>query len=144
MADTTLSTILARFDAVLAAAPLRLKVAKDGFSHDRQPNTLLDGAYYVEDGGLVSSRPCGNYRAARIDRLVVYVAAKLKFDPTTAKRDMESTLLSVERYLKADGLSQSYHVEITGGRRVTRPKGGEFLIGSLPLTVDYDVNESTT
>lgn len=144
MADQTLAGIMARWRAVLEASPLSLKPTRDAFSHDRQPNTLLDGAYYLEDGGMTSSRPVGNSKAVRIDRIVLYVAAKLNFAPETAKEAMETTLLSAERYIKADGPSHSYHAEIVPGRRVTRPKGGDFLIGSLPLTVDYDVNEATS
>lgn len=144
MADTTLKAIIDRFEAVLEATPLFLKPTKDAFSHDRQPNTLLDNSYYLEDGGLVSSRPVGNYKAVRVDRLVVFVALKLNFQAQTQKETMTTTLLTIERYLKADGPANSYHAEIGGGRRVTRPKGKDILIGSLALTVDYDVNESTS
>lgn len=144
MADTTLAAILARFAAVLEASPLSLTATKDAFSHDRQANTLLTNSYYLEDGGMLSSRPMGNYRAARIDRVVIYVAAKLNFDAEAVKRTMETTLLSAERYIKADGPGHDYHAEIASGRRVTRPKSGDFLIGSIPLTVDYDINESTS
>ena len=144
MADQTLAAIHARFRAVLEAEPLNLTATKDAFSHDRQPNALLDGAYYLEDGGLQSNRSMTNYKAVRIDRIVVWVAAKLKFDAAAAQAAMHATLLTAERYIKADGPAHSYHVEVVPGRRMTRPKGGDFLIGSMPLTVDYDVNESTT
>lgn len=143
MADQTLAAIFARFRTVLEASPLSLKATKDAFSHDRQPNSLLHGSYYLADGGLVSSRPVGNYKAVRIDRVVIYIAASLKFAGETAKETMETTLLTAERYIKADGHAQSYHAEIASGRRISRPKGGDFLIASLPITVDYDVNEST-
>lgn len=144
MADTTLAAIYARVRAVLEAAPLNLKPTKDAFSHDRQPNTLLDGSYYLEDGGLQSNRPATNYKAVRIDRIIVLVAAQLKFAPEVAKETMHTTLLTAERYIKADGPAHSYHAEIAVGRRITRPKNGDFLIGSIPFTVDYDVNESTS
>lgn len=144
MADTTLADIYARFRAVLEATPLDLTATRDAFSHDRQPNSLLGGSYYLEDGGLQTSRPMGNMKAARIDRIVIYVAAKLKFAPETAKEAMHTSLLTAEQYMKADGVTHGYHVEIAPGRRITRPRGGDFLIGSIPLTVDYDVNEATS
>lgn len=144
MAEQTLAGILARFRTVLEASPLRLKPTADAFSHDRQSNTMLDGAYYLEDGGLQSNRSVTNYKAVRIDRIVVFVAAKLKFDAETALATMHATLLTAERYIKADGPAQGYHVEVVPGRRVTRPKNGDFLIGSIPLTVDYDINEGTS
>ena len=48
--------------------------------------------------------------------IVIFVAAKLKFAPETAKEAMQATLLSAERYIKADGLAHSYHAEIAAGR----------------------------
>ena len=144
MAETTLSAILTRFAAVLEAEPLNLKPSLDAFSHGRQPNTLLDQAYYLEDGGLQDNRPVGNRKAARIDRVVIYFARKLSFDGVAARQAMSDQQLTAERYLKADGPDHGYHVEMSGGRRITRPRGGDFLIGSLALTVDYDVDEEAT
>jgi len=144
MADTDLATILGRARAVLEAAPLSLVATAEAFSHARQPTTFVDNTYYLEDGGLVSTHPTGNYKAARIDRFNVYVALRINAAPHTRKETLESTLLTIERYLKADGPAHSYHLEIAGGRRITQPKGSEIFVGSVAFTVDYDVNEATS
>lgn len=144
MAETTLTAILTRFSAVLEAAPLSLVPTADAFSHDRQPTGLADNTYFVDDGGLVSSRPVGNYKAVRIDKLTVLVALKINRDGHARKKVMETTLLTIERYIKADGPANGYHAEFAGGRRVTHPRGSELLIGSIAFTVDYDVNEATS
>lgn len=142
MADTDLATIMGRFRAVLEAAPLSLVATVEGFSHDRQPTTLLDNTYYLEDGGLVSSRPMGNYKAARIDQVRVFVALLVNDAPHTRKETLEGTLLSIEKAIKADGPAHSYHAEIAAGRRVTQKKGSAFFVGSVALSVDYDVAEA--
>lgn len=144
MADTDLATIMARTRAVLEAAPLSLVATAEAFSHARQPTTLVDNTYYLDDSGNVSSQSVGNYKAVRIDRLTVFVALRINNAPHTRKETLESTLLSIERYLKADGPAHSYHVELAGGRRITQPKGSEIFVGSVAFTVDFDVNESTS
>jgi len=142
MAETDLPTVMARIRTVLEAAPLSLVATAEGFSHDRQPTTLIDQTYYLEDAGLVSSRPMGNYKAARIDGIRVYVALRVNDDPHVRKETLESTLLDIERAIKTDGNAQSYHAEITTGRKVTQKRGSNVFVGSLGLTVDYDVAEN--
>lgn len=144
MADTDLATIMARFRAVLEAAPLALVATAVAFSHDWQPTTLVSNTYFLEDAGLQSSRPVGNYKAVRIDRVRVFVALKVNATPHTQKEALETTLLTIERYIKADGPAHFYHAEIVGGRQVTNKKGSELLVGSVTLSVDYDVNEATS
>ena len=141
MADTTLKAIIDRIQAVCEASPLSLSKAKDAFSHDRQPNALLSNTYYLEDGGLVSSVDQGNNAEARIDAIDIHVAKKLAFDGTTALETMETTLLTLERYVLADGLSNSYHAHVAN-HKVSRPTGKDFLIGSLTINVDYDVSKA--
>lgn len=143
MSDTTLKAIIDRFQAVLEASPISLTATRDAFSHDRQPNALLTNTYHVEDDGLQGTQSITNHKEARIDRLTVFVARKLDFAPQTAKETMETLLTTIERYLKADGLSNNYHVNLQN-RRVTRPAGKDFLIGSVTLTVDYDFNAATS
>lgn len=144
MADTTLAAIMARFRAVLEASPLTLTLTAEAFTHDRQPTTLVSSTYYLEDAGLGSSRSVGNYKAVRVDRIKVFAALKINGAPHTAKETLETTLLTIERYLKADGPANGYHVEVAGGRQVTHKKGSEYLVGSITLSADYDVNEATS
>ena len=141
MADTTLKAIVDRFQAVLEASPCSLTASTLSFSHDRQPAAAIEDHYYLEDGGLVSNRPMGNYKAARMDRLRVFIAKKAKFDGVSAFETMTTLLLTIERAIKADGLSNSYHAEIES-HRVTQPIGKDILIGEIALAVDYDVNEA--
>ncbi len=143
MAATTLKAIVDRFQAVLEASPLSLKATRDAFSHDRQPNALLDGTYYIQDDGVAESRPVSNHADVRIDRLTVFLARKLAFDGQTQKETIETTLNTIERYLIADGPANSYHAFI-GGRRVTRPAGTDIAIGSITVHVDYDFSTSTS
>ena len=138
MPALVLSDILARFRAVLTAAGLT--ETREPFSHGLQPNSALEDAFYVEDGGLVSSRPVSNYDAVRLDRLTVFIAKKLAFDGADALETLEDTLVTVERDLIADGPAQGYHVTVEQ-RRVSRPAGKDYCLGSLSLTVDYDFNE---
>lgn len=144
MADTTLAAIMARFRAVLEAAPLVLTLTAESFTHDRQPTTLVSNTYFLEDAGLQSNKAVGNYKAVRIDRIRVFVALKINAVPHTAKETLETTLLTIERYLKADGQANGYHVELAAGRQVTHRKGSDYLVGSVTLACDYDVNEATS
>ena len=141
MADITLTTILGRFQAVLEGPPFFYLPARDAFSHDRQPNSVLDQSYWLEDAGHQQTRPLGNKKAARLDRLTVYLARKLAFQPRSVVDTLESDLLTVERYLKADGPDQGYHVDLVG-RRVSRPDGRDLAVASLTVEVDYDVDEA--
>lgn len=143
MAVTTLAAIVTRFRAVLEAAPFSFTAATDQFSHDRQPNAVLDSAYYVEDTGLSDTVSLTNNQQARLDRLTVFVARKLKFDPVTELDTLQDTLLDIERYIKADGPNNSYHVDVVD-REVTRPEELDIAIGSVTLEVDYDVSEATS
>lgn len=141
--EMTLADVMARVRAVCEASPLSMTLTAEAFSHDRQPTTLLDNTYYVDDGGLLTSKPMGNYTAARVDRLIVFVALKVNASPHTRKETLETTLLTIERQLKADGPPHGYHVEIAGSRRITQRKGTDFLIGSIGVSADYDLDEGT-
>ncbi len=141
MSATTLAAIQTRFREVLEADPLYLVAARDAFSHDRQPNTLVDDAYCVVDDGVVSQRPTTNYMAARIDRVTVYVARTLKFAAATELTTLHETLNTIERAIKADGPAHSYHADLAT-RRVTRPEGRDLAIGSLGFNCDFDFDES--
>jgi hypothetical protein len=140
MPALVLSDIIARFRTVLEAAPVSLTETREAFSHERQPNAALENSYYLEDGGIVSSRSVSNYDVVRLDRLTVFIAKKLAFDGATAMDALEDTLVSVERALVADGTSQGYNVNVEQ-RRMTRPAGRDYCVGSLAVTVDYDYRE---
>lgn len=140
--EMTLADVMARARAVCEGSTLLLTLTAEAFSHDRQPTTLLDNTYYVEDSGLVSSRAMGNYTAARIDKVSIYVALKVNAAPHTRKETLETTLLTIERGMKADGPPHGYHVEFSGGRRVTQKKGSAFFVGSVSFDCDYDISES--
>lgn len=141
MATTTLATIVDRVRTVLEASPFSLIPCRDQFSHDRQPNSVVDSSYWIEDTGLGSTASLTNQIQARRDRVTVYVARKLKFAPVAELDTLQDTLLDIERYIKADGPDQSYHVDLLG-RRVSRPAETDLAIGSVTLEVDYDLSEA--
>lgn len=143
MAATTLKAIIDRVQAVCEAAPLQLVKAKDAFSHQRQPNGLLTDTYFIEDGGIVSSVEQGNNAEARIDALHVHLARKVAFNGTLALETLETDLLTLERYLLADGPNNSYYPRVVN-RRTTRPKDKDFVVGTLTVNVDFDVDKSVS
>jgi hypothetical protein len=134
-----LTEIIDRFETVLEASPFTLKPTKEPFSHDRQPNGLLDNAYRIEDSGLVSSASATNEVAVRIDSLTVWIAKKLSFDGQAAMAALETQVIAIERAVKADGKANGFHVEIAG--RDIRRKN-DFATASIRLRVDYDFSES--
>lgn len=137
MASTTLGTIMARVMDVCTGLTLKLKPTRDAFTHDRQPNAVLTDSVWVEDGGLAQNLEATNGVAVRTDRLTVWIARKLAFDGQTAKETLEETLVALEQAVLADGLSGSYHARLEG-RRVSRPAGKDFAVGSATFSVDYD------
>lgn len=142
MADLTLQQIIDRFQAVLEAAPFTFKKTREPFSFDRQPNALLDNSYRVEDAGLSSTEPMSNHAEARIDTLRVWIARKLKFDGQTALEALQTDLVSIERYIKADGVSQGYHVTLAGRDVQQGAENADFALAALDLACDYDFSES--
>jgi hypothetical protein len=142
MASLTPSAIHTRFRTVLEASPVSLTESRDAFSHDRQPNTVLDLCYYLEDGGIQSSASVTNNDLVRIDRVTVFVAKKLNFDSATALASLEDKLVTIEREMVEDGPAQSYAIVGVPQRRVTRPEGKDYCVGSLTLQVDYDMDEN--
>lgn len=141
MANRTTAEILARWRVVLEADDVGLLPTREPFSHDRQPSTVLDGAYYLDYGGITSERSQSNETIARVERVTVYVTRALKFDGQTEVEALHDTLDTIERALKADGPDQSYHVW-TETRRMTRPTGTNHAVGSVSLLVDYDFSEA--
>jgi hypothetical protein len=143
MPALVLSTILERFQAVLEASPLYLTASVDPFSDVAMPNTLVDTAFRLTAGGMVSSRSTSNYQAVRIDRVTVTVQQALKFSGYAAQADLQDLMDAIERALIADGPDQGYSVTVEkGSRKVERPKGADICRASLNLLVDYDFSEA--
>jgi hypothetical protein len=140
MPALVLSDILGRFRTVLTGT-VGLTETREPFSHALQPNATLEHSFYLEDGGQISSNSVSNYDAVRLDRLTVFIAKTLAFDGQTAFDALQDTMVSVERALIADGPAQGYSVQVEQ-RRVTRPAGKDYCIGSLTVTVDYDFDET--
>lgn len=142
MAALTTAEILARWRLVLeATSGPALVPTREPFSHQRQPATVMDGAYYMEYGGVVSEESQTNETIARVERLTVFVTRALKWEGQTEVEALHDTLDTIERALKADGPDQSYHVW-TETKRMTRPDGADYAIGSITLTVDFDFSEA--
>lgn len=143
MATTDLKSILDRFQVVLAATPLSLSQSQQAFSHDRQPNGLVQNVFWIEDGGKVSGRSVTNYAEVRIDRLRVFVSKPLAFAGLAQMEAMVQLGDTMYRELVEDGLTQGWNIELDG-HRVTQPKNTELLIGSFDFRVDYDFSVATT
>lgn len=141
MAETTLAAVIAHVRAVLEDPDLAFVPTRDQFTHDRQPNTVLDHAYWLEDGGISSSRPLTNYAVARLDRITVYVAKKMNFSPVNSYDALQDTLVAIERAVKADGPDHSYYAEVVA-RRITKAAALDVAIGSLTFALDFDMVES--
>lgn len=139
MATLTPTNIIDRFQAVLEATPFSLKKTKEPFSHDSQPNAALNDAYRIEDLGVKTSRSSTNQTAVRVDGFRVWVARKLAFDGQAAVETIETQLVAIERYLKADGRQQGYRPELTGRELKRR---GDIVTASVDFAVDYDFSEA--
>jgi hypothetical protein len=137
MAATTLSAILTRFRTACEASPCSLTQTGDTFTHDRQPNAALTNSYRLEDAGTSQNLEATNNVAVRVDRVTVWIAQKVNFAGPTAEAAIEDKLVSIERAILADGPSNSYHARLES-RRVSRPAGKDWLVGSASFSVDYD------
>lgn len=143
MAVTTLAAILAAWGTTLEASPLSLVPASGPFTHDNQPNATLANSYYVTDGGKVSRTSLTNDVEARIDRLQVWIAKPLNFDPDGQLQAMETLLDNVYRYLLPVARAAGYNIE-ADTRRVSRPANSELIIANQDLLVDYDFSSATS
>jgi len=130
-----------RFQVVLEGEPLLLKATKEPFSHDRSPNTVLDSAYRLEDGGMSTSRPVGANQFVRVDRLTVFLATKLNFAAQVSVETLETSLNTIERYILDDDADNNYHASVEG-RRITRVPDSDVAVASLVFLVDYDFSAS--
>jgi preprotein translocase subunit SecA len=141
MAATTLKAVIDRFQAVLEGANLNLRKSTDEFSFDQQPNTKLNQVYRVEDAGLSETQTLTNNVDARVDSLSVWLARKATPDAQAERETLETTLLTAERQIVADGPSNNYHASVSA-REIERT--GDVLVARLEVLVDYDVSLATT
>lgn len=143
MATTTLKAIIDRFQVVCEASPLSLIKTVEPFSFDQQPNATIDDRYWIEDGGLTESEPVTSNAEVRMDTLIVWMASRLKFAGQTTQETMETTLVTLERYILDDGAANSYQATLTG-REVQKVDDVDVLMASATFVVDYDYTLSTT
>jgi hypothetical protein len=142
MATTDLASIIAAWRLVLEQPPVSLARAQQAFSHDRQPNSLIQDSYWIGDAGAISRASVGNEQEVRIDRLEVWVAKPVSFAGVAQFEALEQLGDQIYRYLSADGRTQGWNVE-ADTRRITQPKGTELLIASFAFRTDYDFDAST-
>jgi len=143
MATTTLKAIIDRFQLVIEDEPLSLTQTTQPFTFDVQPNATVDDRYWVEDGGLTESESQTNNAEVRMDTLIVWLASRLKLDGQSAQEAMETRLVTLERYLIADGAANSYMATLIG-REMRKIDGLDALIASASFVVDYDYTLSTS
>jgi len=141
MAAETLVDILQAITAVLNAEPLRLVPSRIALQAARQSNLVVDRSYWLDDGGLVSNRPMGAHRAARIDAVDLAVLFRGAFAQEAQRQGILDLLMQIERALIADGEAQGYHVTLAG--HGVKRFGKDHLLGTLRVTVDYDFSEAT-
>lgn len=142
MATTDLARIIAAWRLVLEQDPLALQPAQQAFSHDRQPNAMMQDTYWIGDAGTVSRFSCGNDQEVRIDRLEVWVARPVSFAGQAQFEVLEQLGDQIYRYLSSDGRIRGWNVE-ADSRRITNPQGTELLIASFGFRADYDFDSST-
>lgn len=143
MAATTLAAILAAWATALEASPLSLLKAVGPFTHDNQPNGSIANSYYLTDGGKVSRTSVTNHVEVRVDRLQVWIAKPLNFDPDGQLQAMETLGDDVYRNLLVLARAAGYNVE-ADTRRITRPANSELIIANFDFLVDYDFSSAVS
>lgn len=137
MAATTLAAILALMRATLEGDTVGLTASGQPFTHDRQPNSVLQDTYYLDDGGQISRQSVTNDQEVRIDRLVVYVAKPLAFAGQDQVDAMHTLLDTIYTQLVQTARDHGWNIE-SDQRRVTRNPKTQLIVGSLGVNVDYD------
>lgn len=140
MAALTPRDIRERIQVVVEAVDPGLIRAREAFSLNLQPNTLVDNSYTLDTERL-NERSQTNNVTARLDRITLTIARKLNMDSEAAIRALLDVLDDVDRRVRADGTSQSYHVWPQSSR-VVRPEGRDYCLGTLAFTCDYDFSEA--
>lgn len=140
MSAMTPSSIRARIMTLVEDTQPGLIRSIEAFSLNRQPNAVLDNSYTLEQS-LSSEKSMTADVTARIDRVTLTIGRLLKMDSETAARELFDVMTDVDRRLRADGVSQGYHVWPIS-QRVVRPDGKDYLLGELVWTCDYDFSEA--
>lgn len=136
----TPSTVRARIMTLVEATDPGLIRSIEAFSLNRQPNAVLDNSYTL-DQQLVKETSMTADVTARIDRVTLTIGRLLKMDSETAARELLDVMTDVDRRVRADGVSQSYHVWPLS-QKVVRPDGKDYVLGELVWTCDYDFSEA--
>jgi hypothetical protein len=140
MAAMTPATVRARLMTLLEDSSPYLTRSIEAFSLDRQPNVVVDNSYTLKHE-LVSEQSQTASVTARMDRVTITIGRLLKTDSEAAVRALHDVLMDVDRRVRADGVSQGYHVWPISNR-VLRPDGRDYCLGELSWTCDYDFSET--
>lgn len=143
MATTSLTAIMTAIRAVLEAAPLSLHQSSLPFSFDRLPNVMVQDAYCLEPGTLVSGASATNDVEVRVHRLIVWVAKPLAFDGIAQLEALVDLGDDIYRYLSANGRANGWNIE-QDGHQVQQPKNSNLIIGRFSFTVDFDFSSATS
>lgn len=142
MAAMTPATIRARLMTLLEDGEPYLVRSQEAFSLDRQPNTLVDKAYTLTQAREREDSQTADV-TARLDRVTLTVGKKLNMDPEGAVRTLQGWLDDIDRRVRADGVSQGFHMwPVTNS--LTRPEGRDYCLGELSWRCDYDFSETVT
>lgn len=139
MSTTTLKAILDRFQAVCEGATLALTASPIPFSRDRAPNAVVESQYALEDLGLRESQPATSNVEYRLDAVKVWLSRRTAFAGQTSLETLETSLVTLEREILADGPAHDYHARVVE-RDPPSPatENGEVLIAALTFAIDYD------
>ena len=140
MAAMTPASVRARIMTLLEDSDPWLTRSAEAFSLDRQPNAVLDNSYTLRQELVKENSQTSNV-TARIDRVTLTIGRLLKTDGEAAIRALQDVLDDVDRRVRADGVSQGYHVW-PQSNRITRPDGRDYCLGELAWTCDYDFSET--
>ena len=140
MAALTPSELRDRLMTLVEATEPGLIRSIEAFSLNRQPATVLDNSYTLEQE-LVREQSMTAGVTARIDRFTITIGRLLKMDSETAARELFDVLTDVNRRVRADGVSNGYHVWPVS-EKVVRPDGKDYCLGALVFTCDYDFSEA--
>ena len=140
MAAMTPASIRERLMDLVEAVDPGLVRSQHAFSLTHQPNTLVNNSYTL-DAERINERSQTASVTARLDRVTLTIARRLDMDSEAAARALLDVLDDVDRRVRADGVSQGYHMWPTTSR-VVRPEGKDYCLGTLAWTCDYDYVES--
>jgi len=138
MATTTLKAIIDRLETVCEGATLGLQRSRTPFSLATEPNAVTESAYYIEDAGLLSSQIGTSDVEFRVDQVRVWVASRLMFDGQTRAETLQTTLVTMEQLILADGPANSYHAHVVSRDGPSAVDGSDVMVAGLTVAVDYD------